>query len=68
MGDEGMKKEEQGTHICMVCGELRPMSAIKTLKEDVSEAHGSPPGTMYINVRYCADKKECHDAAPEVQV
>jgi len=52
----------------MVCGELRLESDIKVLKKDVSEANGAPHGTMFINVRYCGDKQECHDVASEVRV
>lgn len=67
-GDFVMVDKQENAVVCMVCGDLRPISAIKTLKKDVSEEHGAPKGTMFINVRYCADKKECHDAAPEVHV
>jgi hypothetical protein len=62
-----MPDKSDGQVVCMVCGELRPTTVIKVLKKDVSEIHGSPPGTMFINVRYCGDKKECQDAAPEVR-
>ena len=61
-------KKEQGTHICMVCGELRPEDKIAVVKKDVSEKHGVPPGTMFIDVRYCSDRNECKVGAESYSI
>jgi hypothetical protein len=53
---------------CTVCGDLRPEADMKVLKKDVSERYGREPGTMSVDVWYCADREECRDSAPEVEV
>jgi hypothetical protein len=48
---------------CEICGKERPDAYISVHKVDMSHRFGLTPGTVYRNIRYCNDNKECIDGA-----
>ena len=55
------------TWTCHVCGNERPDHRISVYKIDRSWAYKLPIGTVIANVRYCNDRADCLDGAPEAR-
>jgi len=51
------------TFECVVCGDVRPVSAMGVFKRDISKRHGAREGTMLINVKFCSDREYCSQHA-----
>ena len=49
--------------LCPFCREERPDRHISVKTNDLSAKFGLPSGTMYENIKYCNDRKDCTDRA-----
>lgn len=48
---------------CPCCGQERTDKYIKVMTHDISTIHDLETGTMFVNVKYCADMPGCQEKA-----